>query len=114
MSLSREEILGITDLPVREVEVPEWGGDNGATSMVYVRTLTALEAEWTLKGIDAGTNFLGRFAALMMCDASGKRLFEEADADALGDKNMASIRRIVDAAQDLNGMVEKGDDAEKN
>ena len=55
--LSREDILNADDLPVREVETPEWG--EGAS--VFVRTLSAAEREAMTdfplyrRGLDART-----------------------------------------------------------
>lgn len=99
---------GLAAIETLEAEIEE------LDRSVYVRTLTAMEAEESLKGINDDGNFLGRFAALMISDKAGKRLFEDADADALGAKNNAALRRIVDDAEELNGMVAEGDDAEKN
>ena len=108
--LTREEILGAKDLPTKAVEVTEWG--EGA--VVNVRTLSALEAE-SLKGIDEKGNFLGRFAVLVMCDENGERLFTDEDADEVGKKNNNALRKVCDAAQELNGMgAEAQEDAVKN
>jgi len=100
--LTREQILGADDLPREKVEVPEWGGS------VYVRTMTAAERdafEQSLVG-DGNTvqlsNVRARLAALTMVDVGGKRLFSDADVEALGQKSAAALTRIVEVAQRLN------------
>jgi hypothetical protein len=109
--LDRNAILTVADLPVAGVEVPEWGEGE----IVYVRALSACEAEEKLKGIDKLSNFHGRFAALVLCDPAGNRIFQDADADALGRKSLAALRRICDVAQEHNGMTEKSrEETEKN
>ena len=108
--LTKDAILQADDLPRVLVEVPEWG--EGA--VVNVRTLSALEAE-SLKGIDEKGNFLGRFAVLVMCDENGERLFSDEYADKVGGKNNNALRKVCDAAQELNGMgAEAQEEAAKN
>lgn len=102
MSLTRDQILDAADLATKTVPVPEWGpGDE-----VHVRTLSGLDAEG-LKDIEKGGNFLGQFAAMVLCDADGLRLFTDDEALMLGGKNNDVLRRICEAAQELNGMTEK-------
>ena len=114
--LSREDILNADDLPVREVETPEWG--EGAS--VFVRTLSAAEREAMTdfnKGDDGKEkgNFLGRFVAVVACDDKGLRLFEDGDAEALAEKGPDALIRIMEAAQEHNGMTESAAEAvEKN
>jgi hypothetical protein len=103
--MTREEILGADDLPVREVPVPQWG--EGMT--VFLRTFTAEDNEQltAIQGApDADRIFLGRFAALSLCDGDGARLFTDADAGALGKKSLAALGLIMEAGQEHNGMTE--------
>lgn len=95
--MDRDAILAAADLPVAEVQVPEWGGS------VYVRTLTAGE----VRGLDwmaDDPNFLGKFTALVLCDQTGARLFSDDDSEALGRKSFAALKKISDAAQEHNGI----------
>jgi len=109
--LDRESILAAADLPVAPVDVPEWGEGE----VVYVRSLSAFEAEEKLRDAGKRANFHAWFAALLTCDAAGNRLFSDADAAALGGKSIAVLRRIGDAAQKLNGMTKaEQETAEKN
>lgn len=103
MSLDRSAILAAADRKTAPLEVPEWGGT------VYLRTLTglerdALEAEITKNGGKVGKNFRARFCALVLADESGKRLFEDKDADALAEKSGAVLGRICEAAFKHNGI----------
>ena len=101
MSLSRDAILAAVDSAVQEVDVPEWGGK------VLVRVLSgterdAMEAEVTGNGGKLRPNFRGRFAALVLADPDGKRIFTDADAVTLGKKAASALSRIMDAALALN------------
>lgn len=102
---SREEILGLTKLPVRKVSMPAWGGD------VYVRMLPALERDaFELTCVDdkqGFRNLRGRLVALTACDANGKRIFEDADAVGLGLTSGRDLDVIFTEAQIHNGMRDK-------
>lgn len=110
MILDRAAILSVTALPVEPVEVPEWGGT------VHVRTLTGIERDAfeasTVRVRKDGktepnmTNLRGRLVALVLCDASGKRLFSDDDAPELGRRSAAALERILKVARRLNGMDE--------
>lgn len=117
--LSRDQIFAIDDSRIERVEVPEWGGH------VYVRMLSGTErdafeaATVTRKGKGKTetnlVNMRARLAVLCVCDESGKRLFADADATALGRKSAAALDRITDVALRLNGMTEESvEDAEGN
>lgn len=99
--MNKDEIMAAKDLPTVtvEVEVPEWG--EGA--VVWVRTLTALEGEG-LEGINKKPNYMGRFAAIVLCDKQGNRIFTDEDAGTLGEMPAPIMLRINDVAQKLNGM----------
>lgn len=108
--LTKEEIFAVDDLPVLEVPTPEWGP--GET--VFVRSLAAEENEQCQnisKAPDSDRVFLGKFAALVLCTADGLRLFEDSDAEALGGKSLAVLGRIMEAAQEHNGMTESAREA---
>lgn len=108
MALSRDDILAADDLPLEEVEVPEWGG------VVYVRSMNGLERDkfdaWmaSLSGEGGGAvmsgNLRARMVALCTTDESGNALFTEDDIAALGKKSSAALTRVADAASRLNGM----------
>lgn len=106
--LSREDILTAKDLPVHKVETPEWG--EGAS--VFVRKLPAVERE-AIRDRDTDKeegNDLGRFAALVICDAAGERLFDDGDAEALGNKDAVVLNRIMEETHAHNGVGEAAED----
>lgn len=105
--LTRESILAATDLKTQAVEVPEWGGS------VFVRVLTGTERdalELKFSSVKAGKrvdNLRGWVVALMACDESGKPLFSEKDAQALGAKNSIALDRVMDAGMALNKVTDQ-------
>ncbi len=116
--MDKHKLLAVEDLPVGKVETPEWKPD---FPCVYVRTLTAPEVVGFTKSIEGDdgeqdtSEFLQRFSALVLCDEKGVRLFDDsdADADALGKKNMIVLQRICHEAQVHNKMIQD-EDAGKN
>jgi hypothetical protein len=109
-ALTRETILAAQDLPAKSVAVPEWGGE------VLVRSMTgaerdlyeqALMAARTANGKFNIANVRARLVAFCAVDEAGKRLFEDADIEALGAKSAAALDRVFAAAAALNGIGEK-------
>ena len=102
MSL-REQILAADDLPVEEVEVPEWG------VTVWVRSLMAherdaLEAVFLRDSEASLENLRARLCAMCIVDENGERVFTDADAQVLGRKSARALDRVFEVAQRLNGM----------
>lgn len=105
--LSAADILKVDDKRLEMVEVPEWAGT------VYIRTMTAAERDaFEQEFVDlrqgktkAGTvaNVRAKFAARILCDANGVRLFEDKDIAELGRKSAAALDRVFDAGMRLNG-----------
>lgn len=115
MTLDREQILNADDLQLQELDVPEWGGS------VFIRTLSGAERDMFeadfLKHKDEGMapNARAKFAVLVLCDAEGTRLFQDADAAQLGQKSGAALSRIFTAAMEANYMTEEDiEELEKN
>lgn len=99
--LSREEILAALDLPMEEVQVPEWGGS------VFVRTMTGSERDafefWFCKnpGKDIKANVLVR----TICDENRKAIFTEADIEGLSAKSAAALDRCYEVATRLSRLM---------
>jgi hypothetical protein len=106
--LTRDQILGLDDLPREEVAVPEWGGS------VYVRALTGGERHELSKLLGQGDVTSAAIVALFAVDAQGSRLFTEADVEALEAKNGAALDRIVAAALRFNTLTEDSVEAGKD
>ena len=114
-NLSRDDILSAEDGDLQPLEVPEWSGT------VYVRSMTVAERDrleasmFRPNGKINMKNISARTVVLCTCDETGKRLFTEKDADALGRKSAAAVNRIFKVAQKLAGITpEAVEDAEKN
>lgn len=105
--LTRDEILQAPDLPVEEVEVPEWGG------VVRVRALSGAERDALEASIveQQGSNvrinlhnMRARLVAMSVVDENGKRIFSDEDIEALGRKNAQALDRIATVAMRLSGL----------
>jgi hypothetical protein len=105
--MTRDEIIDVQDLKRVEVPVPEWGDGRS----VYVREMSAIEREEmeSLADTDGKVrgNTMGRVAAMTICDVDGNRLFTLDDAQALGSKNIAALKRVFDAAVGLSKLTNK-------
>jgi hypothetical protein len=104
MGLTRDNILDADDLPLEEVEVPEWGGS------VYVRSMNGFERQefdtWLMETQDDPnrTNMRGVVVCSCTTDADGVRLFTAEDAEALGKKSAEALNRVFDVAMRLNAL----------
>lgn len=109
MALTREQILTAPDIKTETVKVPEWGGE------ICVRSMTAAdrdEYEQSLiasRGPDENANMRNVRARLLVTsvvDGTGKRLFTEADVEALGAKGAKAVNRVYKVAARLNALTE--------
>jgi hypothetical protein len=109
MILSREAILAASDLKTETVAVPEWGGDvlvgvmTGEARDAWEQSLVVREGSRTKANMQ---NVRARLVAATVVDEEGKRLFSDADAEALGAKSAAALDRVCKVAQRLNGMTD--------
>jgi len=109
MSLTKEMILGCTDLPVEDVEIPEWGGRvrvrglDCAKRDEYVGLLSrAKKGEtWDLSGLKP------KLVQLCVVNGDGGLLFAVEDLAAIGAKSAAAIDRIWDVAMRLSGLSDE-------
>jgi hypothetical protein len=110
--LDRDAILAADDLPVRVVDVPEWGG------AVRLRSLTgqqrdAFDTETYKEAMAADKPGAGprivRAALVRWCaiGADGELLFAPDDLAALAGKNGAVLDRLWAAAQEHNGFTDR-------
>lgn len=107
--LTKAAILERTASPtVREVDVPEWGGS------VYVRVIGGAELDilmnrWHELGGADGKNPAQINANVVLaaaCDEQGRALFEYNDLGKLVRMPIAGVKRVADAAIELNGLTE--------
>lgn len=87
---------------------------------MFVRRLSGRERDaWEVslveirgkKRVTKLDNVRARFAVLVLCDADGKPVFREQDAELLGDGGCQDLDRVYDIGQNLNGL---GDDAKED
>lgn len=110
MAATREEILAAQDrttATMRKVPTEGWGD-----GFVWVRMLSGKERDKYEDGIRVDgkadlTNCRARFAVLVVCDAQGKRLFTDEDADALGEHCCLHLDRIFEIGGSLNGLYKR-------
>jgi len=107
--VGKAAILAAQDLPVEEIEVPEWGG------WVDIKTLTAAERDTfegeivQRNGRDVRTNvrnIRAKLVAATLVDEGGRALFTLGDVEALGQKSARALDRIFAKASELAGMRE--------
>lgn len=111
MFINREELLSATSLPEEVVGLPELGPDK----QVKIRGLTGAQRDsWEAslikyKGNDRQINARNARARLIsMCaiDETGKRLFSQADIEALGNLSAKIIQRMYEAALRVSGVTD--------
>ena len=108
--LSKAQILNADDVEIRDVAVPEWGGD------VRVKALTGRERDALEKTMLDGkpgkapqvnlSNFRAKLCAASMVDENGARLFSERDVEQLGAKSSKALARVFDVASKLSGFTD--------
>lgn len=109
--LGRNQILDAKDLTTEDVPVPEWGGE------VRIRMLTgeerdAFEASMVELKKDGSAkanreNVRARLLVLCIVNEQGEQMFNRADIKLLGRKSAKALERVINAANELNGISEK-------
>jgi hypothetical protein len=108
--LTRDQIIAAADAKSEVVNVPEWGGD------VHVKVMTGTERDaWEASILDADDKvskkqFRAKLLVQTLVDEQGKRLFTEADLDALSAKNANAITRLYEKASKLNALTKEDED----
>lgn len=122
MTLTRDEILNLTDIATKEVTlpstIPAWGGKS-----VFIKQLTRGQQDAYLKRLYGETrmrqdakannqeisavNFYGHDAWVCvrgMCDETGRLIFTDADIQKLNEKSGEAIGWIAQQIVDYSGM----------
>lgn len=105
MALTREQIKAKRGVRPRvAVEVPELG-------TVYVAKFSAKDRDRFEQMVTGGKvggvnleNVRARFVAMVCVNEDGTRMFDEGDADWIGDLDTDTVQAIVDAGFKLNGI----------
>ncbi len=106
MALTREQIKAKRGVRPRvALEVPELGGT------VYVAKFSAKDRDRFEQIVTGGKvggvnldNVRARFVAMVCVNEDGTRMFEDADADWIGELDTDIVQTIVDAGFKLNGI----------
>lgn len=107
--LSRDAILAADDREYEVVPCPEWGGEvrlrslTGAERDAYEQSLVQTRGKSREMNL---RNARAKLVALCAVDENGKRLFTDADVNALGKKNAKPLDRLFDVARRLSGLTE--------
>ncbi len=115
-ALTKEEILGLSDIQVKLIEVPPWS-DNGTPAEVYIRTITGAERDKLedLAYKKQFENYRARCVSCFLSDGEGKPLFAATDVPKLAKKNAEALDVITDAGIAFNHMRQEDvDSAEGN
>jgi len=125
MPLSKEQILNISDIKIKELEVPIW------KDTIYIRQLTRGQQDEYLKlqfnktsmqqhnkeqKINSEVDLFGHDAficACGICDESGKPEFTRADVKKLEEKNGEAIGFIAKEIIEFSGMGKDVEELEK-
>ena len=113
--LSKADILKSVDVSCEAVVVPEWG----VTLCVKVMSGTERDSfEASVIGDDhkvKADNLRAKLLVRCLCDEEGKRLFDDADATALGGKSAIVLDRLFTIAQRVNALDKRDiEELEKN
>jgi hypothetical protein len=112
-TLSKDQILSAKEQRSVLISVPEWCGH------VYVLAMKGRERdEFEADRLAKKTkdqrknleNFRATFAARVIVDESGNRIFTDQDAIALGEKSAAALERVVSIGMKLAGMTKEDQD----
>jgi hypothetical protein len=117
-ALTKEQILGASDIEIEKVDVSEWGG------FVYVKGMTAkqrddfeasiLRQHGKVQRVDM-SDLRAKLASKSICNADGELLFSEKDIKVLSDKSAGALQRVFEVAQRLSGLSdEDAEDLLKN
>lgn len=108
--LSRDQILGASDLAHEDIPVPEWGGTvrirslSGAERDEYENSLVQQVGN---KQVTNARNARAKLVAMAAVGEDGQPVFTKADVIKLGSKNSAALQRLFDAACRLSGFTDE-------
>ena len=113
--LSKEDILGMDDIPTELVIVPEWkgravmiSGMTAAGKNAYQSSLVELNGKSRKLKLEHST---AKLLVRTLVDANRQPLFTETDIIRLGTKSSAVLERLAKVASRLSGMDEQENEA---
>ena len=108
--LSRDGILFAQDMKTETVHIPEWNGDvlvrgmNGDERDLYEKSILVQNGKNTKVNMK---NARAKLVVWTVVDEDGKRLFTDADVEALGKKSAAALSKIFNVAARLSGITDE-------
>jgi hypothetical protein len=113
--LSKDDILGMDDIPTELVSVPEWkgrtvmiSGMTAAGKNAYQSSLVELNGKSRKLKLEHST---AKLLVRTLVDANRQPLFTETDIIRLGTKSSAVLERLAKVASRLSGMDEQENEA---
>jgi hypothetical protein len=109
--LGRNQILDAKDLKTEDIPVPEWGGEvrirmlTGEERDQFEASMVELKKDGTTKA--NRENVRARLLVLCIVNEQGEQMFNRADIKLLGRKSAKALERVINAANELNGISEK-------
>lgn len=106
MSLTKADILG-APRRVLKVPTPEWSRDGTDDACVYVRSLSGNQrADLQKRDDEMDVVYVGRIAAILICDEEGEPLFKPDEVPALLEgPEFTPIERAIDMGLTFNANV---------
>lgn len=125
MSVTKEQILGFSDIKTKEIEVPVWD------VKMYIRQLTrgqqdeymkrqlgglAVKQRGKAQEIEQNIQVYGHDAWIFVqgvCDEEGNRLFSDGDIAKINEKNGEAVGFVSSAIIEFSGMGQDVKDIEQ-
>lgn len=102
--MNKAQILAPKPPKSEPVEVPEWGGTVNVVCMSAIER-DGMDVElFNMPDGEGMTNFRARVLVRAVRDENGARIFEDTDAEALGQQPNDVILRLYAVAKRLNGL----------
>lgn len=110
MTLSRDAILGASDIETETVDCPEWG------DKVTVKSMTGAERDAFEQSIRRDgkldlRNARAKLLVSVIVNENGTRIFADKDAPELGKKSAKVLNRLYEAAARLSGLDDESEAA---
>lgn len=109
--LSKDEILGMDDIPMEEVVVPEWKNRKVLVCGLTAAAKNAYEASLIeIKGASRKIRLENATAKLLvrtLVNRQRQSIFTESDIERLGTKSASALERLAKVSQRLSAMQQE-------
>ena len=107
--LTKEEILGFSDLVTQDIPVPEWNGGSVRISVMPGWARDEYESLIVARGKKGlPPNIRAKYLSYCLVDESNNLLFTPQEVELLGKKSSKALDRVFEAASNLNATTEEG------